>query len=140
MTGGASFSEIAQACDVSTNAIVKRYARLKKEQIILGSTLIIRLDEFGYQFIVSIEIDADVSAEQQILSVARTLPGFFVGHATVGKYDLHVVILAKNFEEINEARDLLKKQKGIKRIRITSNTDKIFYFPENLIVQQGGQR
>lgn len=132
--GRASFSDIAKTCGISTNAIVKRYERLKKAEIIVGTTLIVRLDDFGYKFIVSIDMNVETGQETHILKTIRDLPNFFVCNETVGKYDIHAVILAKSYDEINEARDFLKKQKGIKRIKVTANIDKRVYFPENISV------
>jgi DNA-binding Lrp family transcriptional regulator len=137
--GRTCFSEIAQACCVSTNAIVKRYDRLKKEKIITGSTIIVRLDEFGFNFIVSIDMNVDANQEEKIMELVKALPNYFTCNAAVGKYDIHAVILAKDFQEINEVRNSLKQQKGIKRIKITANTDKFFYFPENLLVISKGE-
>ena len=71
--------------------------------------------------------------ETHILKTIRDLPNFFVCNETVGKYDIHAVILAKSYDEINEARDFLKKQKGIKRIKVTANIDKRVYFPETSV-------
>jgi Lrp/AsnC family transcriptional regulator, regulator for asnA, asnC and gidA len=133
--GRASFSDIAKTCGISTNAIVKRYERLRKEEIIVGTTLLVRLDDFGYKFIVSIDMNVETGQEIPIQKVIRDLPNFFVYNETVGKYDIHAVILAKNYDEINEARDFLKKQKGIKRIKVTANMDKRFYFPENVSIK-----
>ena len=36
--GRAQLSDIAKTCGISTNAIVKRYERLKKAEIIVGTT------------------------------------------------------------------------------------------------------
>jgi Lrp/AsnC family transcriptional regulator for asnA, asnC and gidA len=133
--GRASFSDIAKTCGISTNAIVKRYERLMKAEVIVGTTIIVRLDDFGYKFIVSIDMNVETGQEIHILKILRELPNFFVCNETVGKYDVHAVILAKSYDEINEARDFLKKQKGIKRIKVTANIDKNVYFPENVSVK-----
>ena len=134
-----AFQILLRTCGISTNAIVKRYERLKKAEIIVGTTIIVRLDDFGYKFIVSIDMNVETGQEIPILKIIRELPNFFVCNETVGKYDIHVVILAKSYDEINEARDFLKKQKGIKRIKVTANIDKNFYFPENISVKSTEQ-
>jgi DNA-binding Lrp family transcriptional regulator len=133
--GRASFSDISKTCGISTNAIVKRYERLKEAEIIVGTTLLVRLDDFGYKFIVSFALNVESGQETYIQNIIKELPNFFVCTETVGKYDMNIVILAKNYDEINQVRDLLKKQKGIKRIKVTANTNKIFYFPENVLVK-----
>jgi DNA-binding Lrp family transcriptional regulator len=130
-----SFSDIARDCGVSTNAIVKRFYRLKGTGVIVGTSTIVSQEEFRYKFAISIDINADITVETRLLEVLRSLPNMITCYQQVGKHDIHAAAIAKDLEEISRIRDLIKRQKGIKRVGITANIDKRVFFPENLLIQ-----
>lgn len=133
-----SFADIARDCGVSTNAIVKRFYRLKRTGVIVGTSTIVSTEEFGYEFALSIDINADITEETRLLEVLRRLPNIFGCYQQVGKHDIHAAVIAKDFEKISRIRDLIKRQKGIKRVAITANIDKPVWSPENLLIQPTG--
>ena len=130
-----SFTDIARDCGVSTNTIVTRFHKLKQSGVIAGTSLMVNLEDVGYKFALSIDIKVHASEESQILEILKKLPNFVECHQSVGNYDIHAAALIKSFEQIDRIRDLIKKQKGVKKVRITASIDKVVFFPENLLVQ-----
>jgi Lrp/AsnC family transcriptional regulator for asnA, asnC and gidA len=135
-----SFAEIARDCGLSTNAIVRRFYRLKRTGVIAGTSLIVDIEALGYEFALSIEINIDKSKESPLVEALKKMQNIFHVQQQIGKFDLHTSAFAKNLEEINKIRNLLKKQKGIKSVKLTASTDKRTIFPENFLIQPTGTR
>jgi Lrp/AsnC family transcriptional regulator for asnA, asnC and gidA len=130
-----SFAEIARDCGISTNAIVKRFYRLKRTGVIVGTSLIIDMAEFGYKYYLSIGINVDEAEEIQFLESLRKMENVFDFQQQLGKFDVHAAAMAKSLEQINQIRDRIKRQKGVKSVKVTANIDKRVFFPENFLIQ-----
>jgi Lrp/AsnC family transcriptional regulator for asnA, asnC and gidA len=133
-----SFAEIARDCGISTNAIVKRFYRLKDAGVIAGTSLMVDIEEFGYKFLLSIGINVDHTEEAQLLESLNRVQNVFDFQQQLGKFDVHAVGIAKSLEHINHIRDAIKKQKGVKGVKVTANIDKRTWFPENFLIQPTG--
>lgn len=133
-----SFAEIARDCGISTNAIVKRFYRLKNAGVIAGTALRVDIEEFGYKFYLSIGIDVDKAEEKDFLRALEKIPRIADFQPQLGKFDVHAVAAARNLQEIKFIRDAIKKIKGVKSVKITANVDKHVFFPENLLIQPTG--
>jgi len=130
-----SFTDIAQDCGISTNAIVKRFYRLKQSGVIAGTSLMLNPEEMGCKFALAINISVETSGESHVIEMLKKLPNFLSCHRVVGNYDIHAAMFTRSFEEIDRVRDLIKSQQGVKRVGITANLDSPVFFPENLLIQ-----
>jgi len=130
-----SFADIARDCGISTNAIVKRFYRLKRTGVISGTSLIIDSEEFGYKFALSIGINVDNTKEVQLLESLKKVQNVCDFQQQLGKFDVHAVGMAKSLEHINHIREAIKRQKGVKGVKVTANIDKRVFFPENFLIQ-----
>lgn len=133
-----SFAEIARDCGISTNTIVKRFYKLKRTGVIAGTSMVIDMEEFGYNFVLSIEINVDIVEEMRLLEVLNRIPNFIVFNQQLGKFDIHAIAMAKNLEQIDKIRATIKRQKGVKSVKIAANINKRLFFPENLLIQPTG--
>lgn len=130
-----SFADIARECGVSTNAIVKRFSRLKRTGVIAGTSLIVDMEVLGFKFALSIGINVDRAEELRLLEVLRKMPNIFDFQQQVGKFDIHGGAMTRSFEQIDVIRNIIRRQRGVKSVRITANLDKHVFFPENLLIQ-----
>ena len=130
-----NFTDIARDCGVSTNAIVKRFYRLKRTGVIFGTTLVVNLEEFGFNFFVGISLNIDPAEESRIIEELRGIPNVIHFYDGAGANDINVVAVTKDFEQIVQLRTALKNKKGITRIGIAAKDDKFNFFPENLLIQ-----
>jgi Lrp/AsnC family transcriptional regulator for asnA, asnC and gidA len=133
-----SFAEIARECGISTNAVVKRFYRLKRSGVIAGTSLLLDPEEFGSQFFLSIDINIEKALESYILEKLEKIPNIFDFQPQLGKFDVHAAATAKNLEEISQIREAIKQEKGVRRVKITANLDKKVFFPENLVIEPTG--
>ncbi len=128
-----NFSDIAQKCGISTNSIVKRFNKMKKSGIINGTTLLIDLSESHSEFAIAIIINSILKWERQIIEQIRMIPNIIECYPAIGNHNIYATAFTKNIEEIGKLKETLKKIKGIRKIGITANLDRNFFFPENLI-------
>ncbi len=131
-----SFADIARDCGVSTNTIVTRFYKLKQSGVIAGTSLIVNLEDIGYKFYLSIDLNVNYSQGPiHILEKLKGLHNFINCDQVVGNHDIHAAAFVKDIKQIDQIRDLIKRQKGVKKVRITANIDKAVFFPENLLIQ-----
>ena len=129
-----NFADIARDCDVSTTSIVKRFYNLKRCGIIAGTSIRVDLNKMGYNYRLSIDINIEGHEQFHLLDLCMKLPNSIVCYEVVGKYDVHSVVYIKTLEEIEQIRQIIKGQKGVKRIGLTA-TYEGGIFPENLLIQ-----
>lgn len=129
-----NFTDIARACGVSTNAIVNRFQKLKRSEIITGTALRVNLQEMGFTNRLSVDINVESGKETEVLEALKKIPDFVACYPVVGCYDIHTVVYIKNIGEIEHITDKIKKLDGITRIRLTATYDGRF-FPENLLIK-----
>lgn len=128
-----NFADIAKDCQVSIPAITQRYKKMKENGIIIGTTLIINTEKSKNQHSLSIDIKAESKCELDIVKVIKKLPGVLNCNRVVGKYDIHAGIRANSMEEIDQIRNIIRKEKGVLSIEITPSIDTLFFYPENLL-------
>jgi Lrp/AsnC family transcriptional regulator for asnA, asnC and gidA len=129
-----SFADIARNCGISTNAIVKRFYKLKQSGVITGATIRINMNDLGYHFRLSIDINVENGDESHILETCKKISNSVVCYNVVGKYDIHAVVYIKTLEQNEQIRHYIKKLKGVKRVGLTATYESRF-FPENLLIQ-----
>jgi len=129
-----SFTDIARDCGVSTAAIVERFYKLKRFGVIAGSSIRVDLEKFGYKFRLLIDVNIDGGYESQIVENCKKMIDSFSCYQVIGKYDLHAVVYIKSFDEIEQIRNMIKRQKGVRRVGLTAAYEG-GVFPENLLIQ-----
>ena len=68
-----SFSEIAKECKVSEPTIRARYKKMKNDEIILGSTVLVNPKDLGYETIASIYMNVEPDGVLDFLSTLKDL-------------------------------------------------------------------
>ena len=96
------------------------------------------MEEFGFKFVLSIEINIDHKQEKQIIETINKLPNLISCYTVIGKYDIHAAVHVKSLEQINNIRELLRIQKGVKKIGVNASLGKFLVFPENILIEPIG--
>lgn len=130
------FSDIAKKCNVSTNSIAKRFHKLKRLGIIKGTSLKLNMETVGYRYVITLDVNIENGFENQVESRIRRYPSIVTCYKMIGKYDLHVVFLAKTFEQIGLIRNSIKKIKGVLKVSFTANLEKVNFMVDNLEILQ----
>ena len=135
-----SFAEIARNCGVTTNSIIKRFYKLKQSGVINGTALRVNIKKFKYNMAASIDLNIDAYEVPNIIEWLTKVPNIISTYQLIGKYNVHASLLAKSIYEINEIRDQIKMQKGVRRVGISVSINEVVCFPENLIIQNMGKK
>ena len=128
-----NFVDIAKECNLSIAAIAQRYRKMKQNGIITGTSLIIKSNSKDRHSL-SVDIKAESGYEDSIVAEIRKLPNFRSCYKVIGKYDIHSGIIVESLEEIAGIKRILQKIKGILQIEITISIDRLYYYPENLVL------
>jgi len=113
-----SFREIGRKLQVSPYTISKRFEKLKKERVIVDSTVIIDPEKVGYSFTARFGIDVKPSYSSQVLDEIIKIPSVIVASKLVGKYDLISIIVVKNFEHLCDLRETILDMTYVEKVEI----------------------
>ena len=111
-----SFREIARKLQVSPDTISKRFEKLKKEGVIVDSTVIIDPGKIGYSFIARFGIDVKPAYSSQVLEGIIKIPSVIVASKLVGKYDLISIIVVKSFQHLCELREHILEMSYVEKV------------------------
>lgn len=129
-----SFTNIAKDCNVSTNVIAKRFQRLKRQKIIIGSAVIASIPELEPKHRLAIDLKIEHDAIKGVIDEFRKNPLFRSYYKTVGPYDLHLAVGVRSLVEAEKIRNNLSKIKGVSGVVISASLDADVFLPENIVI------
>ena len=116
------FRKIAEQLDISTKNVIKRYKRLRGNVLTL-SAITVDLKKLGYNAMASVFVKAASRSKMaEIHAQMFQIPNLIVAIRLIGAYDLYAAIVFRDFEELFNA------QEQIRRIQHIEKTD-IFLTP-----------
>ena len=128
-----SFNKIAEQLEISTKNVIKRYNRLRGT-VLTHSTILVDLKKLGFNAFAFLFIKvANRSKMPDIFAQILQIPNMVVAFRLIGNYDLTATVFLKNFGELFEATDQLRKIPGIDLID-TYVTPAWDSWPPNLFV------
>jgi Lrp/AsnC family transcriptional regulator for asnA, asnC and gidA len=114
-----TLKEIAKECGVSTVSILNRVNRLKKLGIITGATLFAPLELYDFEVIAFIGMETENYADVNKILIYLKEHTFLVEPSlSIGKYDLHALIYAKDNNDLNERVAVLRSLNGIRKVAV----------------------
>ena len=116
--GRTSLREIARKLKVSPDTISNRFERLKKERIIIDSTVVIDPSKIGYSFITRFSIKVKPAYSTQILDKIIKIPSIIVASKIVGRYDMVAISVVKNFKHLCKLRDTILEMPYVEKVEI----------------------
>ena len=117
--GRLAFSKVAQEIGVSTDTVIRRYEKLRKNNCIKVSIQINFL-ELGYQAIMDINIVLiNQSETEKVVDKLFKIPGIAYVITVSGDYDLLVVALVKDCNDIISINNEIGKIPNIKKVEAT---------------------
>lgn len=128
-----NLADIAKDCNLSITAIAQRYKKLKQDGIITGTSLVV--SNSRSQHSLSVDIKAESDCEDSIIKAIKKLPRVRQCFKVIGKYDIHAAIRADSLEQIAQIKEIIEREKGVLQIEITTGIDRLYSFPENLLIK-----
>lgn len=113
-----SFREIARKLKVSPDTIINRFEKLKKQRVIVESTVVIDPAKIGYSFITRFGINVKPAYSSQILEKIIKIPSIIVASKIVGQYDLIALSVIKNFQHLCTLRDTILEMPYVEKVDV----------------------
>lgn len=126
-----SFSEIAKECGVSVPTIRTRYKRMKKDGIILGSTLLVNPKDLGYETVASIYLNVKPEEVKKFIESLDYLELFSLHYDHAKEFNVHVELFLKRNQDLQKITQKFRQNKAVLEMSITLWVDN-FDFPENI--------
>ncbi len=82
---------------------------MEETGIITGATTHINYYLFGYKAVANILISVDFNQSEQLIEYLRKMPEVYAAASRGPKGDISVVIILKTLEQLNEVKDLIKR-------------------------------
>lgn len=133
-----SFAEIANDCCLSTLTIKNRYARLKKEGIIRGSTILLNLSAFSYEvfaiYLVKVPNNVDFYREKLNEIFANRQEAFCQKVDFNERYNIVISFALKDIIELQKVKEFIRSQNFVLNVEVNLvSCNRII--PENLSLQ-----
>ena len=128
--------DIANECRLSSTAVKNRIDKMKKKGLIYKFVMNINMEFFGYKIPLLIGINLDPYFEHEIVKIIKSHVKVAGINKSIGKYDLCIVVFAKNINELDELKYLVKKQKGVKNIELNIWSKNHFNFDKIDFIQK----
>jgi Lrp/AsnC family transcriptional regulator, regulator for asnA, asnC and gidA len=115
-----SLHEIAKECNLSSVSVLNRINRLKTQGVITGATLFASLSIYDFEIIAFLGIETENMADvQEILEFLKEYTFLIEPSLSIGKYDLHALIYAKDFNNLNERVVMVRRLAGIRKVEVS---------------------
>jgi len=114
-----SFADIAATCGVSTDTISKRFKRMKRNGVIIRTTLILNPKSLGYEHTACIGIRAEFSKVKEVINHTSRMPELTFCHPSLGIYNVFCMVVANNLESIARLKDHIKEQHGVSNVTMS---------------------
>lgn len=116
--GRKRFIEIAREAHVSKDVISQHYINMKKEGIIVGSTIQLNYAALGYDVAASFFIDVPPRQQQQTIEHLRKIPGLYDAYRWGSHSRLWAVSDLMKAEQIDYIKQLIKKLPSVLKLEV----------------------
>ena len=110
--------EVADECKLSSTAVINRINKMKKRGLIYKFVLNLNMEFFGYKIPLLIGVNLDPHCENEIIKIIKSQVKVAGINRSIGKYDLCIVVFAKNLQELDQLKYLVNKHKGVKNVEL----------------------
>ncbi len=126
--------DIAKSCGLSSTAVLKRVERLKAAGVITGAILFSNMDQIGYMYPASIGVNLKPEQEAEIAKIFRKRTNMVLLNESAGNSSFAIFLVAKSMKDIDDLKQLIKKQTGSNKITVSIWSTPHFDF-ENIDLQ-----
>ena len=111
--------DIAEICGLSPPAILNRISRLKAAGVITGAVQFINMSQMGYMFPASIGFDLEHDQKTEVFKVLRKHSNLAILSEGAGSSSFSVFFVAKSLREIEDLKQFIRKQAGLRKVTVS---------------------
>ncbi|PVX23158.1 MAG: hypothetical protein CW716_12810 [Candidatus Bathyarchaeum sp.] len=120
--------DMAKECELSPSAIKNRINRMVEIGLIIEPVLLFNMAFFGYTHPLTIGVNVNPDRENNVINFIEQHVHIAGIDKTVGEYDLCIFAFAKNIEQLDHVKHLLRRQKGVKETEFFLWSNFHFFF------------
>ncbi len=129
-----SFRDIAKRLNVSPDTVGNRYERLRKEGVIIGSTVVVDPSKLGYTSIVRFGINVRPAYSSQVLEKLIKFPSVIIASKLVGSNDLMAISVIKDLPHLWKLRDTILEMPYVEKMEVGIWIDTMRILPHFFII------
>jgi Lrp/AsnC family leucine-responsive transcriptional regulator len=116
-----SFSEIGNSLGLGKDSIQRRVKKLQKRGILGTPTIILDSKNCGFEGIIDffIKTNSEIKDSKEFKKQLETLPYVLITAKTLGDYNFYVSSFFRNFNDIKEIFESLKKNTNVSSFEMT---------------------
>jgi Lrp/AsnC family transcriptional regulator for asnA, asnC and gidA len=115
----ANFTDIAKDCSVSTDTISKRFRKMKRTGLIVGTTIILNPKGFGYDQAASIGIRVEYPHVDEVVDSLREMPEIQFCASSMGRYNIFAVAVLKGIEGLAQLKDSIRQHTAVREVTMS---------------------
>jgi Lrp/AsnC family transcriptional regulator for asnA, asnC and gidA len=119
-----SFKEIANESGVSVETIRNRFNNMKRKGIVRGTTIVIDSKKLSNMNTVIFGITITHPFSDQVINLAKTIPGMIVVTRAMGSYDIEAIAILDDIEQIGKTKDIIIDHQQVKNVEVDILIDK----------------
>jgi Lrp/AsnC family leucine-responsive transcriptional regulator len=128
-----TFLKIGKRMGISSMTVQKRFERMKKEGIILGTSTMIDLSLIGYKgkafLFIKYSSNTTPSFKENILQI----PNLFLFAEIMGEFDAFAMMMYKDTSEIKQVSDRIRAESCVKQVKVAVTSDTFYPFKEEYL-------
>ena len=122
-----SFLNVAKKIGISSPTVKRRFEALKSKGVITGSSILVDLSKIGFKGKAFLLVKTSKNYDFKNLVVTiKEIPNIFLISSMIGQFDILVMALVKNIEDVIKIVNQLKEIPGISEVNWVFTTDKQF--------------
>lgn len=110
--------DIAKECGTSSVSVLNRINRLKKLQVITGSTIYPNLKVLGLPIVAAIGVSFDGNQDQEIIKLISEQTHLVEPSPSIGEYDLTALVFATSISDLDKMAYSLRKHFSASKVTI----------------------
>ncbi len=126
-----NFADIAKDCGVSIDTISKRYRKMKKADVIRGTTVLLNPKSFGYECVASFGIRVDYPHVGEIVGFIENIHEVVFCTPSMGRHNIFAVAVLKNVGRLSQVKESMKGHPMVEEVTASIWVDEILLCPEN---------
>ena len=113
-----TLTDLAKICKISSPAVKKRIEQMKKNNVIIWSTLTFNLVKFGYPLYALVGLNMEQENVQKVINIVNEHSVVAGIDHTIGHYDLCLFLFCKSIEELDNLKKILTNEKNVRDVEI----------------------
>jgi DNA-binding Lrp family transcriptional regulator len=128
------FRHIARELDVSPDTIRNHFEKLKKDKLIIGSTVVVNPGEIGYATIVRFGFKVKPTYSSEMLSTIIKIPSIIVATKLMGEFDVLALGVVKDFHHLFLLINTFVKMPNIEKVNVSVWVNTLSLKPEYFVI------